>query len=136
MKLLKVMFLSAVLLLGTAPEFAFARGGHAGHGGGHRDGFRGGLGIVAALVAIPLIAAAITSPRNDPPPVVYRSNDVYTGPYVEQPVPPQAYAPPYQDPAQPQANVWYFCAESSAYYPYVTQCPSGWQPVSPIPPSR
>ena len=28
---------------------------------------------------------------------------------------------------------WYFCAETQAYYPYVTECAGGWQPVAPRP---
>lgn len=38
--------------------------------------------------------------------------------------------------AQPQAatqNWWYYCADSRAYYPYVKDCPAGWQRVSPQP---
>jgi len=29
----------------------------------------------------------------------------------------------------------YFCCESGAYYPYVTQCPGSWQRVNPQPPA-
>jgi hypothetical protein len=36
--------------------------------------------------------------------------------------------------AQP-AGSWYFCAGAQAYYPYVNECPEGWQPVAPIPPA-
>lgn len=35
---------------------------------------------------------------------------------------------------QTQTNWWYYCAESKSYYPYVKQCPGGWQKVSPTPP--
>jgi hypothetical protein len=38
-------------------------------------------------------------------------------------------------PAPPQSNLWYYCADAKAYYPYVTECPAGWQPVAPQPPS-
>jgi hypothetical protein len=35
-------------------------------------------------------------------------------------------------PAEPPAQVWwYWCAESRAYYPYVKECPAGWQRVAP-----
>ncbi len=37
--------------------------------------------------------------------------------------------------AQPQAQVWYFCAAANAYYPYVSSCPSGWQTVPAAPPN-
>jgi len=34
--------------------------------------------------------------------------------------------------AEPPAQVWwYWCNESRAYYPYVNQCPAGWQRVAP-----
>jgi len=29
---------------------------------------------------------------------------------------------------------WYYCAGSNAYYPYVKQCPGGWQRQVPMPP--
>lgn len=35
-------------------------------------------------------------------------------------------------PAQPEAS-WYYCAETNSYYPYVKQCPGGWQRVAPQP---
>lgn len=31
---------------------------------------------------------------------------------------------------------WYFCREANGYYPYVRQCPGGWERVSPQPPER
>ena len=37
-------------------------------------------------------------------------------------------------PALP-SGYWYYCAESQAYYPSVTQCRSGWQQVAPQPAS-
>lgn len=36
--------------------------------------------------------------------------------------------------AKPAAPVWwYWCAEARAYYPYVKECPGGWQQVPPQP---
>jgi hypothetical protein len=29
----------------------------------------------------------------------------------------------------PAPATWYFCREANAYYPYVKQCPGGWQRV-------
>jgi hypothetical protein len=55
-----------------------------------------------------------------PPPVVIRQE-------------PQVYI----ERAAPQAqSYWYYCAESAAYYPYVKECPGGWQRVVPTPPSH
>ena len=54
-----------------------------------------------------------------------------------------AYAPAQpttyiqQEPAQaapaPQQGYWYYCSDAQAYYPYVKECPGGWQRVSPQP---
>jgi hypothetical protein len=34
----------------------------------------------------------------------------------------------------PQASAyWYYCADPQGYYPYVKQCPGGWQAVAPQP---
>lgn len=30
---------------------------------------------------------------------------------------------------------WYYCDASKGYYPYVKECPSGWERVPPAPPS-
>ncbi len=46
--------------------------------------------------------------------------------YVEQPGPPQAA----------QAGYWYYCVAAKAYYPYVNECPGGWQRVAPQPPGQ
>lgn len=62
--------------------------------------------------------------------------------YYPAPVVVQQQAPVYveQNPqpapsAQPSApaGYWYYCAGSSAYYPYVKECPTGWQRVAPQP---
>jgi hypothetical protein len=49
---------------------------------------------------------------------------------------------PYPDPFIPgeiiytygpsaSGSYWYYCASAGQYYPYVTYCPEGWQPVIP-----
>lgn len=68
----------------------------------------------------------------------------YYPPYYYQPAPlyyppPVVYAqPPYAEGRAPapaeQSHYWYYCAESRGYYPYVRECPGGWQRVSPVPP--
>lgn len=60
------------------------------------------------------------------PPVVVAQPPVT---YVEQQPAPQAPAAVAQHPA----GYWYYCAEQGGYYPYVQQCPGGWQRVSPVP---
>lgn len=68
----------------------------------------------------------------------------YPPPYYYAPSPPiiiERTPPVYIEQAPPQrqadaANYWYYCGASNAYYPYVKECPSGWQRVlpSPMPP--
>jgi len=68
-------------------------------------------------------------------------------PWYYPPYPPYYY-PYYYPPAVPaapptyieqsgaqaapsQSSYWYYCAESKTYYPYVKECPGGWQRVTP-----
>jgi hypothetical protein len=44
--------------------------------------------------------------------------------YIEQ-------NPPAQ---QETSGWWYYCETSRGYYPYVKECPAGWQRVPPTPP--
>jgi len=93
----------------------FNRGGHDGHGG---NGWAVGLGLLAGTA----ILLAATEPRpviSSPPAVVYQTQPTI----VLQPVP-----------ASPAFSVdatqwWYHCAQPAGYYPYVTQCQSGWTRV-------
>jgi hypothetical protein len=57
--------------------------------------------------------------------------------YYPPPLPYYYDYPPayYPTVAPPQQGYWYFCPSANAYYPYVQQCPEGWQPVVPQPPS-
>lgn len=67
--------------------------------------------------------------------------------YSAYPFYPYAYSPPavvYAQPmiiepivlaAQPQPPVWYFCASTKQYFPYVDACAEGWQVKQVIPPS-
>ncbi len=50
---------------------------------------------------------------------------------------PDPYVPPVVavDPAQPQAQTWYYCDNPSGYYPYVPECSSGWKAVPATPPT-
>ncbi|MCX7159529.1 MAG: hypothetical protein NT176_10390 [Proteobacteria bacterium] len=54
--------------------------------------------------------------------------------YIEQAQPQPAPAPQPQAAPQPLApGWWYYCAEGQGYYPYIRQCPGGWQQVAPQP---
>ncbi|WP_097991063.1 hypothetical protein [Methyloterricola oryzae] len=48
--------------------------------------------------------------------------------YIQQSVSPQS--------SRPVSNFWYYCRSPNAYYPYVEECPGGWQPVAPEPSDR
>ena len=43
---------------------------------------------------------------------------------------PQTYI--QQEP--PTQQYWYYCQNPQGYYPYVGECPDGWQQVAPQPP--
>ena len=53
--------------------------------------------------------------------------------YIERPAENFEPAPAPAPQAQAQASAYYFCAASNAYYPYVRECPGGWQQVAPQP---
>jgi hypothetical protein len=64
----------------------------------------------------------------------------YAAPYYYPPVVAEPAAPPtYVEQGAVQAaswqaqGYWYYCADAKAYYPYVKQCPGGWQRVAPQP---
>jgi hypothetical protein len=62
------------------------------------------------------------------PAPIYPYPDPYVPPIIAvQPAPPVAQA-------QPQTQSWYYCDRPSGYYPYVTECPSGWRTVPATPP--
>ena len=154
LKLIPVLLL---LLFGAVVNGpAMARGGHGGGGhasGGHSGGYShggggygrdyGGVGLGIALAA-PLYGLGYYSNPyySYPSPYTYPNPAYgYQGPavapyggYVEQGIP-QAAPPPPPTQAQAQSQGdWYFCAASNAYYPYVRECPAGWQRVPSTPP--
>jgi hypothetical protein len=55
--------------------------------------------------------------------------------YPPAPPAPTVYIERSAPPPPPPAEYWWnYCPESKAYYPYVRECPGGWQRVSPVPP--
>lgn len=68
----------------------------------------------------------------------------YWGPWWYYPPPYYYYPPTVVVPAQPTTYIeqntadtagwWYYCDQSRGYYPYVRECPAGWQRVPPTPP--
>jgi hypothetical protein len=61
----------------------------------------------------------------------------YYPPAVSAPSTPEVYleksAP---EPSSEPEAVWYYCPESKTYYPYVKECPGGWQTVPAQPSSE
>lgn len=67
-------------------------------------------------------------PPSYPPTVVVRPSESY----VEQ-------APALAAPVAPvpqETAYWHYCSNPQGYYPYVKECPAGWQKVAPQPPQR
>jgi hypothetical protein len=125
----KVIAALIVLVSGTvASESAMAQ---------HHGGVRFGVNI-----GIPLFGPGYYPPYVYPAPAY-----VYPAPAYAYPAPAYSYpAPAYSYPGQgvpsapyaqqgfPQAapaqqQDWHYCAGSNAYYPYVRECPGGWQRV-------
>ena len=113
MKRLTLGILVALLAATSGP--ALAGGGHHGHGHSHLS-----LGFT---FGVPLF-----SPWYYPPPAYY-----YPAPVVVQPSSPPIYVE-RSDVVPEGAGSWFFCRESNGYYPYVKQCPGGWQRVPAQPP--
>lgn len=61
-------------------------------------------------------------PAYYPAPVVVQQQPTT---YIEQPAP--------QAQQQAPTGYWYYCADPGAYYPYIKECPAGWQRVAPQP---
>ena len=77
------------------------------------------------------------APYYVPPPYYYPPAPYYYP--TPAPLPPAEYIErPEPAPSSPQSSssqsYWYYCADSKSYYPYVKECPGGWQRVSPTPP--
>jgi len=104
------LILSALLLGATDPLPALAW---------HHGGVR--FGVVVGAPFYPWYYPPYYSPYYYPPAVAAPAG---TQTYIEQG---GAQAAPAQ------SSYWYYCAESKTYYPYVKECPGGWQRVTPQP---
>jgi len=135
--------MAAALLLGSivAIDTLAARparpGGHAGARSGARAAhpgvpggrYRAGGHYVPRYRAGIYIGAPFIAPFYYYPPPHY-----YPAPIMAPSAPTYIEQYPGQSAPDP-TSYWYFCASSNAYYPYVRDCPEGWQPVPPQPPS-
>jgi hypothetical protein len=138
-QLVKSILALALVLLGLVASGA-ALAQHHGHGYGHGYGYGGNVRFGISL-GFPIYAPGYypapyyAYPAYAYPAPVYAYPPAVMGPsspsvYVEQGVAQAAAAP-----VQAQGD-WYYCAASNAYYPYVGECPAGWQRVPAQPPSR
>ena len=96
---------------GSSQASSGARSGGHSHSGNHAH-HRGARPRIGAFLGAPVYAA----------PIHYYYSPGYGS---RQPVP--VYIE--QDPAH---GYWYFCPESNEFYPYVQECPVGWQQVVPF----
>ncbi len=115
-------------------NWAHGVGGHGGgygggyHGGGYYGGGHGGFGFYfgAPFYSYPYSYYGYPYyPYYSAPPVVA----VPTSPpvYIQQ--------QPAVNQQQDAAAYWHYCHNPEGYYPYVKECPGGWQLVEPTPPA-
>ena len=111
---------------------ALADRGHGGHGGGHGGGHFG-FGLYLGAPYYPY--------SYYPYPYPYAYPYGYYPPTVVTPAQPPVYIEqgtsqeaPQQAPAQSDNYYWYHCDKPDGYYPYIKECPGGWQKVAPTPP--
>jgi hypothetical protein len=146
-----------VFVCSATPVFADRYSGGGGHrgggggyyrGGGHYGGgyYRGGHyrgGYYRGYYG-PRFGVSIGWPWYYPPYYYpyYYPYDPYYAPYyyaptVTIPSEPQEYIekPRSEERSEP-SDIWYYCPKANGYYPYVRECPDGWQTVPALPPSQ
>ena len=136
MKRNKIAAIAALVLFGLAISSNAAadrRGHQSGHSGRHGGTYYGVyLGVWPGYYGLSPYA------YYPPYPYYYPPYPYYYPPVVAAPAEPTTYIEQGEvqaqaQPAQP-SNYWYYCDKPQGYYPYVKQCPGGWQKVSPQPP--
>lgn len=133
MKQIKVACLFIVMIGSITSNSVWARGGGfgGGHYGGHygggwgHGGYYSGIGLGLGLgYGLGYYGAPYYSPYYAYPPAVV-AVPVTPPVYIQQPPPVIQQYP---------SGYWYYCNDPEGYYPYIDQCPSGWQQVEPTPP--
>ena len=129
----RALAIAAALLCATAlsqPNLAYAGGFHGGGGGFHGGGFGGfhGGGFHGGFHGGGFHGNGFHDGRfHDGR---FHDNRFFFGGSFAYPW--WGYYPDYgyYDYSQPYASqAWYYCADPAGYYPYVTQCNTGWQTV-------
>jgi hypothetical protein len=135
------LILTLFLIILFISSMASADGRH--WGGGHYRGSRVGVGVV---IGGPIWGPSWYYPHYYPyspysPYSPYYPSYPYYYPYYYPPAVVVPSTPPtYIERSEPESSsttpgVWYYCPDSKNYYPYVKECPGGWQKVPAQPPS-
>ncbi len=148
MRTLKVVFVVFMVIL-CAGSLAYAAGDE--RGGGHSGGYHQGGGQSGGHHGGSRFDVVIGGPYWGWGPSWYYPYYYPYYPYYYYPysypyyysydqdvsVEPREYIERSQEeqPSTP-SGVWYYCPKSKAYYPYVRECPDGWQKVPAQPPSE
>lgn len=142
MKQIKAACLVIAMMGSIISNSVWARdgGGHGGHyGGGHHGGgwhyghggYYNGIGLGLGL-GLGYGLGYYGRPYYYP----YYPYYAYPPAVVTVPVTPPVYiqqSPPVTQ--QYPSGYWYYCNDPKGYYPYIKECPQGWQQVDPIPSS-
>lgn len=125
-----------VLLVASGPVNADRGYGHRGYHG-HRSyhGYHSHGGHWRSGVRLGIVIGAPAYWYGAYPSYYYPYPPAYYPPVVTVPASPPVYVERGDTQAPPEVqNYWYYCPDEKAYYPYVKQCPGGWQRVVPQPP--
>ncbi len=127
-KLLCGLMLIAGMVISGSALADRGYGGRGGHGGHVGVGLYFGVPYPYSYYPYPYPYAY---PYGYYPPVVVTPAQPPV--YVEQGAVPPASQ---QAPIVSDNYYWYHCDNPNGYYPYIKECPSGWQKVTPTPPSQ
>lgn len=135
-----------LVLIGSIPSTsAWARGGGHGGGGGHlggghyggwshgHGGYYGGIGLLGLGLGLGYGLSYYGAPYYPP---YYSPYYAYPPAVIAIPATPPVYIQQTPPAAQQYpSGYWYYCNNPNGYYPYIKECPQGWQQVEPIPSS-
>ena len=150
-----IVFALAMTLLAGGIAFADRSSGGSGYkgghsGGGYKGGYYGGRGHYGrrgyygghyggdfnVWFGWPGWYYPYSYPYYYPYSPYYSSYPYYYPPAVSVPSAPQEYIQRSQrNDSSASSGLWYYCPDSKSYYPYVKECPGGWQTVPAKPPS-
>jgi hypothetical protein len=121
--------LSAALAMAVVADDAWSGRGRSGGGGGGHHSFSGrGISHAPSSHAPSSHFHSHAAPAFGHHPHFRRPLIVGTTLFIG---PPLAYY--YPPPVYIEKQYWFYCESAGAYYPYVKECPSGWQRVLPTP---